>query len=157
MGLGQIYFNLRGREGQGIVSPGAESARSPTSSSASSLTTLIDPETEQHIVRNVYKRDDVYSGEFLGNAPGPASRIRGRLPRLVADDARRRAAGHRLPEHEEVERRPLRLRLPDDVGHLHQQRPIAATDPRIIDIAPTVLKFFGVTIPATIDGKPILK
>ena len=26
MGLGQIYFNLRGREGQGIVSPGAESS-----------------------------------------------------------------------------------------------------------------------------------
>jgi predicted AlkP superfamily phosphohydrolase/phosphomutase len=24
MGLGQIYFNLRGREGKGIVSPGAE-------------------------------------------------------------------------------------------------------------------------------------
>ena len=35
--------------------------------------------------------------------------------------------------------------------------PIASTNPRIIDIAPTVLKFFGVTIPASIDGKPILK
>ena len=33
----------------------------------------------------------------------------------MADDARRIAAGHRLPEHEEVERRPRRLRLRDDV------------------------------------------
>ena len=69
MGLGQIYFNLRGREGQGIVSPGAESSALADDIKSKLLTTLVDPETKQHIVRNVYKRDDTYSGEYLGNAP----------------------------------------------------------------------------------------
>src|SRR5262245_28574768 len=69
MGLGQIYFNLRGREGQGIVSPGAESTALAEELKVKLLTALLDPETKQHIVRNVYKRDDTYSGEYLGNAP----------------------------------------------------------------------------------------
>ena len=30
MGIGQIYFNLRGREGHGIVSPGAEASQLAT-------------------------------------------------------------------------------------------------------------------------------
>ena len=34
-------------------------------------------------------------------------------------------------------------------------RPIAGNHPDIMDIAPTVLKYFGVPIPSDIDGKPI--
>jgi len=29
------------------------------------------------------------------------------------------------------------------------------SDPSIMDIAPTVLKYFGVQVPADIDGKPL--
>jgi arylsulfatase A-like enzyme len=36
-------------------------------------------------------------------------------------------------------------------------RPVAAAAPSIVDIAPTVLKFFGVAIPGDIDGKAILQ
>ena len=42
-------------------------------------------------------------------------------------------------------------------GVLVTNRPIGTTAPRLIDIAPTVLKLFGVAIPGTIDGKPLLK
>src|SRR4051812_36713346 len=67
MGLGQIYFNLRGREGKGIVSPGAEAKQLADDLSAK-LLTLKDPDDGQPIVRAVYKRDDVYSGDYLANA-----------------------------------------------------------------------------------------
>jgi predicted AlkP superfamily phosphohydrolase/phosphomutase len=34
-------------------------------------------------------------------------------------------------------------------------RPVASPTPRIIDIAPTVLKHFGVAVPRDLDGKPL--
>jgi arylsulfatase A-like enzyme len=41
-------------------------------------------------------------------------------------------------------------------GTLISSRPVADGGPlQIIDIAPTVLKYFGVPIPPDIDGKPI--
>ncbi|HEY7056022.1 MAG TPA: hypothetical protein VH458_05835, partial [Vicinamibacterales bacterium] len=40
-------------------------------------------------------------------------------------------------------------------GVLVSSRPIATKTPRIIDVAPTVLKYFGVSIPNDIDGKPL--
>ena len=68
MGIGQIYFNLRGRESRGIVSPGAE-ARQLADELSAKLLTMTDPEDGAPIVRSVYKRDDIYSGEYLNNAP----------------------------------------------------------------------------------------
>src|SRR4051812_14519179 len=59
MGIGQIYFNLRGRESQGIVSPGAEAA-ALADELAGKLRTLTDPEDGTPIIRAVYKRDDIY-------------------------------------------------------------------------------------------------
>jgi len=67
MGIGQIYFNLRGRESQGIVSPGAE-ARQLADELTGKLLTMKDPDDGAPIIRSVYKRDDIYSGEFLNNA-----------------------------------------------------------------------------------------
>src|SRR5690606_6224270 len=50
MGLGQIYFNLRGRESQGIVSPGAE-AKALADELSAKLLTMTDPEDGSRIVR----------------------------------------------------------------------------------------------------------
>jgi len=157
MGLGQIYFNLRGREGQGVVSPGAESSALADEIKGKLLTTLVDPETKQHIVRNVYKRDDTYSGEYLGNAPDL---------QIGFED------GYRVSWQTTLGGAPKDIVYPnkekwsgDHCGFDYQTTsgifissvPIAATNPRIMDIAPTVLQFFGVAIPPAIDGKPILK
>ena len=40
-------------------------------------------------------------------------------------------------------------------GTLMSNRPIASGEPSIMDIAPTVLKYFGLPIPSEIDGKPL--
>jgi predicted AlkP superfamily phosphohydrolase/phosphomutase len=40
-------------------------------------------------------------------------------------------------------------------GVLISNKPLTAASASIVDIAPTVLKFFGVTIPSTLDGKPL--
>lgn len=156
MGLGQIYFNLRGREGQGIVSPGAEYQQLATELVNKLKSDLIDPDTKENIVRNVYKRDDVYAGEFLGNASdlqlGFADGYRvswqtaqGGTPKgIVYNNMQKWSGDHGGFDYETTS------------GVLITSRKISATDkPNIIDIAPTVLQHFGVAVPKSIDGKPL--
>jgi predicted AlkP superfamily phosphohydrolase/phosphomutase len=157
MGLGQIYFNVRGREGQGIVSPGPEYAALADELSNKLLADLVDPDTERRIVRAVYKRDDVYSGEFLGAA----------ADLQVGFDE-----GYRVSWQTTLGGSPQGVVYPNmtkwsgdhggfdyatTAGVLLSNRPITTTAPRIIDLAPTVLEFYGIPVPSSIDGKPLLK
>jgi hypothetical protein len=59
LGLGDIYLNVKGREGQGIVEPGEEYDRI-RSRLAADLEAWIDPENGEHPVRRAIKREDVY-------------------------------------------------------------------------------------------------
>jgi predicted AlkP superfamily phosphohydrolase/phosphomutase len=154
MGLGQIYFNLRGREARGIVSPGAEAKKLADDLSAH-LLTMTDPDDGAKIVRAVYKRDDVYSGEFLQNA----SELQ-----VGMED------GYRVSWQTALGGSPQGIVYPNmkkwsgdhggydfatTAGVLVSNRRVASQAPSIVDVAPTVLKFFGVPIPNTIDGKPL--
>ena len=40
-------------------------------------------------------------------------------------------------------------------GLLITNRKLTVDDPGIVDIAPTVLKYFGIAVPAQMDGKPL--
>jgi predicted AlkP superfamily phosphohydrolase/phosphomutase len=154
MGLGQVYFNLRGREAQGIVSPGAEAA-ALAEEMRERLLALVDPEDGKRIVRAVYKRDDVYSGEFLANA----SELQ-----VGMED------GYRVSWQTSLGGSPQGIVYPNmkkwsgdhggydfatTSGVLISSRPVSAAAPSIMDIAPTVLKYFGLEVPGAIDGKPL--
>jgi predicted AlkP superfamily phosphohydrolase/phosphomutase len=160
MGLGQIYFNLRGREGQGIVSTGDEYRTLADDLSKRLMASLIDPDTGQPIVSNVYKRDEVYAGEYLHNASD--------LQVGFAD-------GYRVSWQTTLGGAPQEIMYPNlkkwsgdhggydyatTAGVLISSRPIAV-DARgrasIIDIAPTVLSHFGLPLPQVIDGRPLWK
>ncbi len=132
---------------KGIVSPGAE-ASALADEMRARLLALTDPDDGSPIVRAVYKRDDVYSGEFLQNASelqvGMEDGYRVSWQTALGGIA----AGHRVSQHEEVERRPRRLRLRDDVGRADVEPPDSRRPtPSILDIAPTVLKYFGLRHP----------
>src|SRR4029453_4323386 len=68
VGLGQIYFNLKGREAKGIVSAGEED-RKLQDEIRDKLLPLKDPETGDRIFQDLYKRDDIYKGEYIQMAP----------------------------------------------------------------------------------------
>jgi predicted AlkP superfamily phosphohydrolase/phosphomutase len=154
MGIGQIYFNLRGRESQGIVSPGAE-AKALADELSARLLTMTDPDDGTPIIRAVYKRDDIYSGPYLQNASelqvgmnegyrvSWQTTLGGSPPGIVYKNDRKWSADHGGYDFAITS------------GILVSNRPIATATPRIIDLAPTVLKFFGITIPTEIDGKPL--
>jgi len=40
-------------------------------------------------------------------------------------------------------------------GVLISNRPSTTNNPRVVDIAPTVLQHFGVPIPREVDGRPL--
>ena len=124
MGIGQIYFNLRGRESRGIVSPGAEARQL-----ADELSGEAADDDRPRGRRANHPLGLQARRHLLGRIPeqrvGAAGRHARRLSRLVADDARRLAGRARLPQHEEVERRPRRLRPGDDGWRPHRQPPAA--------------------------------
>jgi len=154
MGLGQVYINLKGREKSGIVAPGAES-RQVQNDLANRLMTMTDPNTGERMVDAVYKADDVYSGEFVGNAAelqvGLAdgyrvswqSTLGGSPPGIVYPNMKKWSGDHGSYDYKSTP------------GTLISSRPVPAGVTQIIDIAPTVLKYFGVPIPSDIDGKPL--
>lgn len=160
MGLGQIYFNLRGREARGIVSTGDEYRALADDLKARLLASLIDPDTGAHIVTNVYKRDDVYSGEYLHNA---------------ADLQVGFADGYRVSWQTTLGGSPQGVVYPNmkkwsgdhggfdfatTAGVLISSRPIvvdAKGRANIIDIAPTVLQHFGLAVPTGVDGRGLWK
>jgi predicted AlkP superfamily phosphohydrolase/phosphomutase len=155
MGLGQVYLNLKGREGRGIVQPGAE-ATAVQDEIADALLAMKDPKSGARIVDAVYKRDEIYSGSFVNEAAelqvGLAdgyrvswqSTLGGSPPGIVYPNMKKWSGDHGSFDYKST------------AGVLISSRPIAPGSlTRIIDIAPTVLKYFGVPIPPDIDGKPL--
>jgi predicted AlkP superfamily phosphohydrolase/phosphomutase len=154
MGLGQIYFNLRGREAAGIVSPGAEATQLATELSGR-LLTLEDPDDGASIVKSVYRRDEMYRGEYLNNAAelqvGMEEGYRvswqttlGGAPQgIVYPNMKKWSGDHGGFDYATT------------AGVLISNRPVARQGVSIMDIAPTVLKYFGVQIPGELDGQPL--
>lgn len=60
MGLGDVYVNLRGREKDGIVAPGAE-YEALRAEIIGGLLELTDPKSGERAVSRVFKREEVYS------------------------------------------------------------------------------------------------
>jgi predicted AlkP superfamily phosphohydrolase/phosphomutase len=155
MGLGQIYFNLRGREASGVVSPGAE-ARQLADELSARLLTMLDPDDGARIVRAVYKRDDVYKGPYLQNASelqvgmedgyrvSWQTTLGGSPPGIVYPNMKKWSGDHGGFD------------FATTAGVVIANRPIGTATPSIVDIAPTVLKLFGLTPSPDLDGKPIL-
>ncbi len=65
---GNIFINLKGREPEGIVEPGAEYEQL-CQEIAERLMRLVDPETGKPVVARVHRREELYKGPFLEQAP----------------------------------------------------------------------------------------
>ncbi len=155
VGLGQIYFNLKGRESQGIVSSGAE-YKALQEEIASKLVGLRDPDTGERVFGAIYKRDDIYKGEFLNNAPdlqvgfNDGYRVGwqdtlGSIRRAVVENNNRKWSGDHCATAAEI-----------SGGVFFSNRKITTREPGIMDLAPTILKLLEVPLPPDLDGKPIM-
>ena len=153
MGLGQIYVNLQGREGKGIV-PEHEYDQL-LDSLIIDLLSFLDPTTQDRVVAGVYKRSEIYSGPYFhaaadlqvglesGYRTSWQTALGGAPPNVIEPNMKKWSGDHGSSDYK------------DTAGILITNRKATAGPTRIIDIAPTVLKFFGLAIPADIDGRPL--
>ena len=154
VGLGQIYFNLKGRESRGIVSPGAE-YDALQKEIGEALAKEVDPDDKAQIFRSVYKRDEIYKGEYLRNAPdlqvgfNDGYRVgwqdtMGGVQRTFVENNNRKWSGDHCATATEI-----------SGGVFFSSRKVANEAPHIMDLAPTVLELLGVPLQKDFDGKPL--
>ena len=154
VGLGQIYFNLRGRESHGIVSSGAE-YKALQDEIRDKLLPLTDPDDGARVFRDVYRRDDIYTGEYLQNAPdlqvgfNDGYRVGwqdtlGQIQRTLVENNNRKWSGDHCATATEI-----------SGGVLFANIRFSKQHPNIMDLAPTVLTLLDAPIPKDLDGEPL--
>lgn len=152
LGLGNIYVNLKGREGQGTVSPGAEYDQLKQELK-SKLEAIVDPENGEHPVSRVFTREEAYR-EFDPNV----------IPDLFATNA----VGYRVSWQTSLGGVQKDLLQTNDrvwsgdhcsvnpelvKGIFFYNRKLQTERaPYIADIYPTVLDLLGVKAPYRLDG-----
>jgi predicted AlkP superfamily phosphohydrolase/phosphomutase len=152
MGLNGLYLNLKGREREGIVAEGAE-AEALKEELRSKLNGLADPASGRIGITGVFDCDAVYAGPYVDNAPdlivgyGDGYRaswdsVMGKVTGQIFEDNLKAWSGDHCIDPRLVP------------GVLFSNRKITEEKPAIVDVAPTMLKLFGLAIPGHIDGKP---
>lgn len=153
LGLGGIYVNVAGREGEGIVREGEE-YENVRNQIIHKLMALTDDATGESVVYRVYKREDIYKGVHRGSAPDlvvglkPGYRVSqisglgGFEPAVLVDNLRPWSGDHVSVD-------------PDFVpGVLFVNRKVEfSVPPSIQDIAPSILELLGINAPESMDGK----
>jgi predicted AlkP superfamily phosphohydrolase/phosphomutase len=155
MGLGNIYINLAGREGQGIVQPGEE-YRQLLAEIRDRLEAYTDAETGEHPVAHVFTRDEAY-GVYD--------------PQLIPDLFPSNSRGYRVGWQDtlgiiarEVVEPNLDVWSGDHCsvypplvdGVLFSNQPLDAPDPYMADVPATLLDLFDVEPSVELDGESLL-
>jgi predicted AlkP superfamily phosphohydrolase/phosphomutase len=152
LGINGLYLNLKGRERDGIVEPG-EQQEAYLTELAERLKDITDVNGE-HVIRNVYRADKVYSGDATGLAPDLIvgysrgyraswdTALGGLTDQYLLDNDNAWSADHCADA----------LEVP---GILFSNRPFGAKSPALIDLAPSILAEFGLPTPSSMNGKNI--
>jgi predicted AlkP superfamily phosphohydrolase/phosphomutase len=151
---GNILINLKGREPEGTVEPGAE-YELLRQEIAERLMGLVDPKTGEPIVARVYRREELYKGPFLEQAPDLiiewrdyAYWGRGRYDS--------QAPIFETQEHFDMSDQPLSgAHRMEGILIAHGEGIRSDTEGEVaylVDLAPTLLGLLGLPIPRYMDG-----
>ncbi|MCP2519333.1 alkaline phosphatase family protein [Candidatus Aminicenantes bacterium AC-708-M15] len=153
LGLNSLFINLRGREKEGIVSPGAE-ADNLAEEIARKLKEVKDPETGERVIYEAYITKKWYKGPYINEAPdiivgynkGYRSSWQtalGKIPRKLFDINKGKWSGDHCMASELIP------------GILFTNKKIQKKNVSLYDLAPTILKIFGIKKPNEMSGNPI--
>jgi predicted AlkP superfamily phosphohydrolase/phosphomutase len=152
MGLNGLYLNVKGREREGIVNPGKE-AEALKDELREKLNGLVDPGLGTVAITGMFDCDGVYAGPYVDNAPdlivgyGKGFRaswdsVMGKVTGTIFEDNIKAWSGDHCVDPRLVP------------GVLFSNRKITVEKPAIVDVAPTIMKLFGLALPSYFDGKP---
>jgi predicted AlkP superfamily phosphohydrolase/phosphomutase len=146
---GLIRVNLKGREASGKVNSGAEYEEICQKVSRA-LKDLVDAQTGKPIVAEVFLTDEIFAGSE-----------RDRLPDLIVSWKN----GKQIDRVASKEVGNISGKLPDPRSGNHRAEGFALlygpdiakrqrTEGHLLDIAPTILSFYGQAVPGSFDGRP---
>jgi predicted AlkP superfamily phosphohydrolase/phosphomutase len=154
LGINGLYLNQIGREKYGIVTPGPEREKL-LEELVAKLEVFRDVDGSE-VVKKAYRTDKAFSGPAMRLAPdiiiGCSRGYRaswgtglGNVAKeIMSDNDAAWSADHAADP-------------PVVPGVIFSNRPIGATNPSLIDIAPSILTDFGLNVPSSMEGKNIFK
>jgi predicted AlkP superfamily phosphohydrolase/phosphomutase len=153
LGLNGLYLNLRGREREGIVEPGAQ-AGALLKQIKDELLGVRDPQNNLAAITRVDQAAEVYQGPYAQQGPDLIvgynrgyragwQTILGNFPADVFEDNSNPWSGDHCMDYTLVP------------GVLLSNRKIAAANPALTDIAPTIFAEFGIAKPASMMGHSV--
>ncbi len=153
-----IWINVKGVRPNGIVEPGPEYEELVTFITQK-LYEINDPETGGQLITRVYRKEEIYSGPYLGNAPdllidewvdlafhpGVTARNQRGKPIVTNEKPKGKGVRDKTGSH----RYNGVLLLKGDPFKSGETLPGA----QIFDLAPTILHLMGLPVPDDMDGK----
>ena len=155
IGLNGFYLNLRGRERNGIVQPGAQ-AHALLTEIKDKLLQVKDPKAGLSVITRMDRANEVYQGAYAASGPDMIvgynrgyragwKTILGAFPANEIEDNTNPWSGDHCMDYTLVP------------GVLLSNRKISAESPALTDIAPTVLSEFGIAKPPAMMGQSVFR
>jgi predicted AlkP superfamily phosphohydrolase/phosphomutase len=153
LGINSLYVNQRGRESapDGIVNPGEDFERL-CAELIHELKAIKDPQTGERVISNVFRPEEIYSGPYASEAPdlivaynrnyrASWDTILGGYPKDIILDNEDPWSGDHCMDSQYL------------AGVLLCNRKVDLADPTLIDLAPTILNQFDISIPKAMTGR----
>jgi len=150
LGINGLYLNLKGREKYGIVEPGQQ--REELLKELVSRLEAVRDHNGRRVIRKAHRADRAYSGPATALAPDLiigyyrdyraswATCLGDMTEQILLDNDSAWSADHCADVSE----------VP---GVLFSNRPISASVPSLVDLAPSILTEFGLKVPSSMEGK----
>ena len=153
LGINGVYINLKGRERNGVIQPGKEYQKLVDEVTAK-LEAMVDPKTGHRVIRKAYKKYETYHGPYTDIGPDIVlgfyqgyrtsdESALGQFSKEIITDNSRKWSGDHCMDYREVP------------GIILMNRTIQMEAPSLYDLAPTILKEFGIEPLREMFGRPI--
>jgi hypothetical protein len=153
LGINSLYLNIRGREGDGIVSRGRQ-ADALLNRLVKDLEAVKDPETGERVIARAYTKNEVYRGKNAEQAPdiilgfnrgyrASWDTILGSYELDIVGDNTDKWSGDHCMDVAGLQ------------GVLLTNKPLLSDDPALIDLAPTILAEYGIEAPPGTEGNAL--